>query len=185
MRKLLDRLYGASFFGACLGMVTIATLVLIQVLGRVIDRALDMAGFEGLGISIPSLAEIGGYLFVATISLALPVTLRAAGHVRVTLLLRFFGPKVNRVLASIALMLAMGLAGFAAWHVGIHALDSWQRGSVSYGLIAIPTWIPQAVMTLGLGIFTIALVDELLTTLRGHEPAFRRAERQREEEEIG
>lgn len=185
MRKLLDRLYGASFFGACVGMVTIATLVLIQVLGRVLDRALAIAGVGGLGVSVPSLAEIGGYLFVATIALALPSTLRAAGHVRVTLLLRFVGPRTNRVLASTALVLAIGLAGFAAWHVGAHALDAWQRGSVSYGLIPIPTWIPQATMTLGLGIFTIALVDELVAALRGRDPEFRRAERQREEEGVG
>ncbi len=185
MRKLLDRLYGAALAGSCIGMVIIASLVFIQVMGRVIDRGLSMAGLGGLGISIPSLAEIGGYLFVGTIALALPATLRAAGHVRVTLVLRFLGPAGNRILASLVLAIAAAIAGYAAWHVGDNAVDAWARGSVSYGLIPIRTWIPQAVMTLGLAIFAVALIDELVSAVRGQDPAFRVEERRREEEGIG
>ena len=38
-------------------------------------------------------------------------------------------------------------------------------------------------MASGLVIFTVALVDELVTTLRGDDPAFRAAERARDGEE--
>ena len=182
MRKALDAVYGAALVGACLAMIAIATLVLIQVLGRVIDRGLVMLGASRIGISIPSLAEIGGFLFVAAAFLALPATLRAAGHVRVTLLLRFLGPLGNRILAALVLILASGLAGFAAWHATLQAIDAYNLGRVSYGLIRIPLWVPQSVMALGLVIFTLALVDELVAALRGRDPAFREAERQREEE---
>ena len=41
---------------------------------------------DAIGLQVPSLAEIGGFLFVAAAFLALPATLRAAGHVRVTML---------------------------------------------------------------------------------------------------
>jgi TRAP-type C4-dicarboxylate transport system permease small subunit len=109
MRKALDTLYGAAMVGACLSMVAIATLVFIQVAGRVIDRGLALMGLPRWGISIPSLAEIGGFLFVAGATLALAYTLRAAGHVRVTLLLRLVGPAGNRALT----VLVLGIG--AAW----------------------------------------------------------------------
>ena len=185
MRRSLDTLYGAAMVGACLSMAAIAVLVFIQVMGRVVDRVLLTFGFSRWGIAVPSLAEIGGFLFVASATLALAYTLRAAGHVRVTLVLRFLGPMGNRVLASLVLALGAAIAGYAAWHVGDNTLDSWARGSVSYGLIPIQTWIPQAVMTLGLVIFAIALIDEMVAAVRGQDPAFRVEERRREEEGIG
>lgn len=183
MRKALDALYGAALVGACLSMVLIASLVFVQVIARVVDRAAVTLGMGRYGFSIPSLAEIGGFLFVAAAFLALPAALRAAGHVRVTLALRLFGPLGDRVMTMLVLGVGLGLAVFAAWAIGVQTLNSYQRGSVSYGLMAIPLWAPQAVMTIGLAIFAISLLDELLTALTGREPAFRRIEREREASE--
>ena len=143
MRKALDTVYGAALAGACLAMVTIAVLVLIQVLGRVIDQVLDTLGMARLGMSIPSVAEFGGFLFIAAAFLALPATLRAAGHVRVTLVLRAFGPFGNRVLAIVVLAIAVGLAGYATWYVILDVIDAYRAGSVSYGRIVVPLWIPK------------------------------------------
>lgn len=180
MRRALNAVYGAALVGACLSMATIAILVLIQVLGRVLDRLALTAGATPPGIAVPSLAEIGGFLFVAAAFLALAATFRAAGHVRVTIALRFAGPVMARALTLLVLAAALALAGFATWHSGLQALDSHAFNSVSYGMIRVPLWIPQGVMTLGLGIFTLALADELVCALAGRDPAFRRAETDRE-----
>lgn len=184
MRKALDALYEGALVGACLGMAMIAVLVLVQVLGRIIDRVADWMGMDRLGIAIPSLAEIGGFLFVGAAFLALPATLRSAGHVRVTLALRSCGRTGERVLTACVLLAALGLAGFAGWHLGVQALTSFERGSLSYGLIPIPLWVPQAVMTSGVLLFALALLDEFFAALGG-EPAFRAAERGREASEGG
>jgi TRAP-type C4-dicarboxylate transport system permease small subunit len=180
MRKALDALYGAALFGACLAMVIIASLVFVQVLGRVADRIAVLLGMGRYGFAVPSLAEIGGFLFVAAAFLAMPAAFRSAGHVRVTIALRFLGPRGDRLLTILALLVALGLAGFATWVVGWQTVASFERGSVSYGLVPIALWIPQAVMTTGLLIFAIAILDELVTTLAGGEAAFRQAERNRE-----
>lgn len=185
MRKALDALYGAALFGACLAMVVIATMVFIQVLGRVADRIAVLFGMDRYGFAIPSLAEIGGFLFVASAFLALPASLRAAGHVRVTLALRLFGDRGGRAMTILVLLIALGLTVFAAWAVGVQTLASYERGSVSFGLVAIPLWLPQVVMTAGIVIFAVALLDEMLAELRGGEAAFREAERQREASEGG
>lgn len=180
MRKALDQLYGAALVGACLAMIAIATLVFAEVLGRVADRLAMLAGVARFGFTVPSLAEIGGFLFVAASFLALPATLRAGGHVRVTLALRAFGPRSERAMNVLVLLVAIGLTGFALWSVWTMTYTSYLRGSVSIGIIAIPLWLPQAVMSTGLAIFAIALIDELVAMLRGQDAAFRRAESQRE-----
>ena len=185
MRKALDALYGAALVGACLSMIAIAALVFVQVMARVVDVVAVFLGMPRYGFIIPSLAEIGGFLFVASAFLALAATLRSAGHVRVTLLLRWFGPTGNRVMTFLVLAVALGLTAFAVWSVWNLTYASFLRGSLSVGIVAIPLWIPQGVMTLGLVIFGVALLDELAAMLRGRDPAFRTVESQREISEGG
>jgi len=179
MRRVLDGVYGAALMAACAAMVAIAVLVLVQILGRIADRVALMLGWAPPGLAVPSLSEIGGFLFVAAACLALPATLRAAGHVRVTLLLGALGPGPGRILTGLVLLAALGLAGFAAWHAGAQALDSLAFRSVSFGMVRIPLWIPQSVMALGFVLLVLALADELLALLRGRAPAFRQAEESR------
>lgn len=179
MRKALDGLYAAALWAAVLAMVAIAVLVLIQVAGRVIDRTLVWAGASPVGIAVPSLAEIGGFLFVAAAFLALPATLRSGTHVRVTMLAQNLPPAAARWLSVAVLLIATGLGVFAAWHSAVQVVDSWKFNSVSFGMVRIPLWIPQGVMTLGLGLFALALADDLVTALAGGTPAFQAAEARR------
>lgn len=176
MRKALDAVYSTALGLACLSMVAIAALVLVQILARVLDRALILFGASPIGFTVPSLSTFGGFLFVAAATLALPATLRAGGHVRVSLLLNIGGPWVQRGLTVLVLLAALGLAGFAARYAGALAMDSWQFNTRSFGMIPVPLWIPQGVMTLGFVLLAVALLDELLACLRGQTPSFQRAE---------
>lgn len=179
MRKVLNGLYASALGLACLAMVTIAVLVLTQILGRMVDRALLLVWGAPLGLSIPSLSDFGGFLFVASATLALPATLRAGGHVRVSLLLSLGGPALRRVQGGLVLIAALALAGFATWHSGAQALDSWRFNSVSFGMVRVPLWIPQGVMTTGFGLLLVAVIDELVAVLRGQDPAYQTAEDER------
>ncbi|MFW5641783.1 MAG: TRAP transporter small permease [Roseicyclus sp.] len=185
MRRMLDLIYSAALVASAAALVAIAGLVAFQVAGRILDRAILWAGGEALGLAVPSLAEIGGFLFVAAVFLALPATLRQGGHVRVTMLANALPGGLARVLTLLVLAGALALALFAAWHSWLQALDSRQFNSVSFGMIPIPLWLPQGAMTLGLGIFALALLDELVTALGGREPAFRHAEARRSLDEGG
>ena len=176
MRKVLDGLYAGALALACLAMVAIATLVLMQITGRMVDRTLLLLGATPLGLSIPSLSDFGGFLFVASATLALPATLRAGGHVRVSLLLSLGGPTLRRIQGGLVLIAALALAGFATWHSGAQALDSWRFNSVSFGMVRVPLWIPHGIMTLGFGLLLVAVIDELVAVLRGQDPAYQRAE---------
>lgn len=176
IRRLLDRLYDAGFVLAALALVAIAVLVLVQVTGRVIDKAMLALGQEPVGIAITSLSEFGGFLFIGAVFMALAGTLRAAGHVRVTMLSQAVPLGLRRALAGLVLVLALGLGAFALYSAAVQARDSWQFNAVSFGMAQFPLWIPQGVMALGLAIFWIALLDEAVAVLRGQDPAFLRAE---------
>lgn len=185
MRRALDLTYASALVASALALVTIAVLVLIQIGGRLADRVLSGMDRPALGIQVPSLAEIGGFLFVSAAFLALPATLRSAGHVRVTIMAKVLPSTLVHGLTIVVLAAALALAGFATWHSWLQALDSWQFNSVSFGMIRIPLWIPQGAMTLGLAIFTVALLDELVTALRGQSPAFVTAEASRGIDDAG
>lgn len=176
MRRMLDLIYSAALVASATALVTIAGLVFFQIAGRILDRVILWSGGEALGLAVPSLAEIGGFLFVGAAFLALPATLLQAGHVRVTILAQALPAGLDRPLTILVLAGALALALFAAWHSGLQALDSWQFDSVSFGMIPVPLWLPQGIMTMGLAIFALALLDELVTALMGGQPAFRRAE---------
>ncbi|MDO5529975.1 MAG: TRAP transporter small permease subunit [Paracoccus sp. (in: a-proteobacteria)] len=183
MRAVLDRLYGFALFLSCAAMAVIALLVLVQVAGRVIDRAVMWTGGARIGIAVPSLAEIAGALFVASAALALPATLREARHVRVTFASRL-GGTAGRGLMLVMLLLALGFSLFASWHTIQLALDSWQYGSVSYGRIKIPLFLPQSVMAAGFSLLSVAIIDEIVSAIREGAPSFRRVEESRGADEI-
>jgi len=180
MRRMLDLVYASALVASAAALVTIAVLVFAQIAGRLLDRLLRATGGESLGLQVPSLAEIGGFLLVGAAFLALPATLRSAGHVRVTMLAGSVPAPFGRWLAALVLLAALALSIFAAWNSGLQALDSWQFNSVSFGTVRIPLWLPQGVMTLGLCILAVALADELVTALRGETPAFLLAEGSRD-----
>jgi len=179
MRRVLDAVYGGALIAACAAMVAIAVLVGVQILGRIADRAALAAGLAPPGIAIPSLSDFGGFLFVAAASLALPATLRAGGHVRVTLLAGMMGGAVGRIAGGIVLLAALMLAGFAAWHSGAQAWDSWSFNTRSYGMVRTPLWIPQGVMTIGFVLLVVAVLDEALALLTGRTPGYAQAEAER------
>jgi TRAP-type C4-dicarboxylate transport system permease small subunit len=185
MRRSLDLVYAWAMVASAAALVAIAVLVFLQIGGRILDRLLVATGNAAIGFQIPSLAEIGGFLFVGAAFLALPATLRSAGHVRVTMLARALPAPLARGLTALVLAAALALAVFAAWHAGVQAQDSWAFNSVSFGMIRVPLWIPQGVMTLGLVLFAVALADELVAVLTGRTPAFLAAEASRSVDEGG
>ncbi len=176
MRQFLDRLYAGALALAAAGFAAIAALVLVQVLGRLLDRAARAIGAPPPGITIPSLAEIGGFLFLAAAFLGLAGTLMRGGHVRVGLLTNALPAPVARPLAVLVLLLALGLCGFSTWSSVLQLVDSWVYNSVSFGMVKVPLWLPQGAMTLGLILMCVALLDALAVTLKGGTTAYDAAE---------
>jgi len=175
MRKALNTLYKTATALAACCLLTIATLVALQVLGRLIDWAMMSAGFDPLGFQVPSLAEIAGFLLVGASFLALAGTLRNNDHIRVSMLLQAVPAGAARLFNVWVIAIALALAAFFTWNAGLLAFDSYKFGETSYGVIPIPLVLPQSVMTLGLLVFSISLLDDLVLSLTGRAPSFENA----------
>lgn len=175
MRKALNTLYQAATALAACCLLVIATLVALQVLGRIIDWVLVNVGMEPIRFQVPSLAEIAGFLLVGASFLALAGTLRNNDHIRVSMLLQAVPAGAARLLNIWVIAIALALAAYFSWNAAQLALDSYKYSETSYGVIPIPLVYPQAVMTLGLLVFTISLLDDLFVALTGHAPSFEAA----------
>lgn len=159
IRKTLDALYRLSGGLAALFLFGIGVVIVLQILGRIFHFVIDST-------------EIAGFFLAASSFLGLAYTLRRGGHIRVNMLLTVSNPRRRWLLEIWCCASAALIVGFLAWHVILFTIESYEFGDLSPGLAAIPFWIPQSGMAIGLVIMTIALLDELVSIARGNEPVY-------------
>jgi TRAP-type C4-dicarboxylate transport system permease small subunit len=176
LRNLLGRFYAGCLYVAATCLVLIAALVGAQVLGRLYDVLRILLGGRPYGFLVPSLAEFAGYLLAAASFLALAATLKRGAHIRVTVLLTSVPEPARRFLEIWALAAGAAFVAYICWHLSVLAFDSFRFNEVSYGIIPLPLWIPQAMMALGAAALLIALLDELAITWKRGRPSFRSGE---------
>lgn len=176
MRTALDRFYDLALYVAAACLVLIALLVGAQVLGRAYDLILVLSGGRPYGFLVPSLAEFSGFLLVSGSFLALAGTLKRGAHIRVTVLLGSVSENARRYLEIWALAAGAVFVAYACWHLALLSYDSYRFKEVSYGIIPMPLWIPQAFMAAGAFALFVALIDEFIITLRRGRPSFRQGE---------
>ena len=170
-RTAMDALYRVSEALAACVIFVIFAVILVQVGFGLADRTAEVLGRPAPGLSIPSYAEISGYLLAAAAFLGLAGALRAQAHVRVTLLLQSVPAGLRRGMEVASGVLGAVASGYFAWRAALMVYDSWHFGDVSYGMFAFPMWLPQAPMALGLAVLTLAFVDITLAAASGDNPA--------------
>ncbi|MBY6069494.1 TRAP transporter small permease [Leisingera aquaemixtae] len=172
MRTVLDFIYRAAGGLAALFIVSIVALVFAQVCLNLADKVAVALLGSGIGLTIPSYADFTGFFLAASTFLALAYALRAGGHIRVTLLTNRLPTRARGAVETAVTFLALAMSGYATWYMGLLLLESLEFGDRSAGMVSVPLWLPQAPVTLGLGILTLALADELVCMLRGALPSW-------------
>jgi len=160
MRKFLERLYTGSGVLAGVFLILIAVLSLTQIGGRV------------LGFDAYSFDDFAGFCMAASSFLGLAHTYRRNEHIRVSMLVDRLGGGKRRVLEALCLAASTFLIGYFAWYAGDMVLTSYEINDVSQGLVAVPLWLPQSGMALGLGIMTIAMLDDLVIIFARGTPSY-------------
>ncbi|WP_025900084.1 TRAP transporter small permease [Sneathiella glossodoripedis] len=167
MRLVLNSLYkGGGLLGAFF-ILLIAVLVVAQVFLNMIDRVAGLVFEDAIGLTIPSYSDFTGFFLAASSFLALAYTLREGGHIRVTLVLQQLPEKIQHLAEIWCLVFVSAITIFATIYTGFLVHESWVYEDMSSGMVAVPIWIPQSSVLLGLAILSIALIDELITVLRG------------------
>ena len=160
IRSLLDWAFRLSGAAAALFILAILMLILAQVVGRQI------------GITIPSTNEMAALCMAATSFLALGPTLRAGGHIRVSLLISRLGLPLRRAAELWCQLFAIALMAFFAYWAVDQAIFTYERGRVTPGLIAIPLWPARAAMAFGVIMLCVALIEAFVDMLRGVSPGY-------------
>lgn len=167
MRRFLDRLYlGAAIAGAvCLA--SIAVVMLLQ------------AGMREVGLLLRGADDIVSWLCAASAFLALGYTFREGELIRVSLLLEKLPARARHPAETACLVAALLVVGYATWAVTVFVYESWQFGELAQGLLQVPIWIPQLSLVVGLLVFLVAVLDELVAHLAGRKTAYQAAQEAR------
>ncbi|QDY70865.1 TRAP transporter small permease [Qingshengfaniella alkalisoli] len=173
MRHALEWLYRASGAVAAACIVAICLLVSAQILLNIIARVMG----PGWSWTIPSYADFAGYMLANASFLALACTLREGGHIRVTLLTRRLPLRGAWMTEITALGLGLGLSLYALRYLVALVAESLRYGDKSTGIVAIPLWIPQTGVTIGIGVLCLALAHTLYDALRTRKPQLVDAEK--------
>ena len=167
MRRFLDRLYAASGMLAAFCIAAICALMLAQAAGR------------ELGVLVRGADDIVSWLCAASAFFALGHTFRHGELVRVGLWIHRLAPRARWVAEVVALGITCVFVAYMLWAAGRFVYESWAFNEVAQGLIRVPIWIPQMSFVLGVLIFFIAVVDELVLVLRKQKPTYQVAEEAR------
>ena len=167
MRRFLDRLYQASGALAAVCLASICVLMLAQAAGR------------EFGLLIRGADDITSWLCAASAFFALGHTFRHGELVRVGLLIDYLSPAKRRIAELVALGVTALFVGYMAWAVCRFVFDSWRFNELAQGLIKLPIWIPQLSFAIGVIIFLVAVIDELVFVIQGRKPGYQVAEDER------
>lgn len=167
MRRLLDALYEAAGAAAGLCVLAIFTLMIYASAGR------------AFGWRVGFVNDIVAWLCAAAAFLAMAHAFRHGDFVRVTLLLDALPPRVRRGFEIVSLAVAALAIGYLAFWAARFTYESWEFNDMAGGLVVVPMWIPQLSFVAGALLFFVAVLDELVLVLRGHEPTYVRLVKER------
>lgn len=99
--------------------------------------------------------ECAVYLLIALAFLGLAPTQQKGEHIRIDVLLKKLPPRVHLALEIFTCLAIALFAGVATWGGLQMVQQSLRFGRRSLTLLAIPVWIPQLLLPIGMGLLTI------------------------------
>jgi TRAP-type C4-dicarboxylate transport system permease small subunit len=79
---------------------------------------------------------------------------------------------IARALEFWCILVAAAISIYFSWYTIILVRESYAYHDLSPGMIAVPLWIPQTAMLIGLLILSIALIDEFIGLVCGRLPSY-------------
>jgi TRAP-type C4-dicarboxylate transport system permease small subunit len=167
MRRWLDHLY---LWTAYLGGFFVFAIFVVMI-GAALTRP--------LGLSLSGSDDLVSWMCAAAAFLPMAAAFRNGDFVRMLLVLERFDQARRRAFEVVALTIAtVATATLAYWAIyGVY--DSWRTDEMSIGLLVVAMWIPQLSFGFGALVLFIAVVEELLTVLKGKRPSYELAVEER------
>lgn len=145
--------------------VTFACLLLLYMVVHVIYEIVLRSVFH---TSTFVMDEFVGYAVSGFILFSLGYALETGSLIRVTVLTQHFPQKVAQGLLALCSFVSVGLITQLADSYWLRVSRAYSRGTVSSSIAAVPTWIPEALIFLGLLFFAVQLLAFGLRQITGH-----------------
>jgi TRAP-type mannitol/chloroaromatic compound transport system permease small subunit len=160
LRRFLDRLYLVS---GAIGAIFVL-LIAVLMIGQAVLRRFDVA--------TGAVNDVVSWFCAAASFFAMAHAFKHGDFVRVTLMLERLGPRTRHWVEVACLSVAAVSVAYLAWWANKFTYESWQFKEVAQGLLPLPIWIPQASFAIGSVLLLVAVIDELVTVLRGAQPTY-------------
>ena len=155
LQIVLDAIDRLGRLDGWLGAACLVALTCLM-LGEVLVRSLSDF-IPWVPADIPVAWEYSSYLMAASFTFGAAMTLRAGGHIRVTLVLARVSPAVRRWLEAVLAVLGVAFTGFLAYAMIQFTIQSFTSGRVSISSES-PLWVPQALVTFGVCLLVLQFV---------------------------
>ncbi len=146
LNGVMDRIYLWAGYLAGAAMVGVFAITMAQITTR------------WFGIPLNGATAYAGYFMAASTFFAFAHTFNYGAHVRIEMVLSVLG-RGRKIGEWIAFAVSSAIACWFAWYAWDMVYWSYVLGDISQELDATPLWIPQLVMSLGLTLFAISIVD--------------------------
>lgn len=154
LHRLLDLVSrSVGLISAVIGGTSIAvmvSLITVDVVGRYFGRPTLIA------------SEISGYLLVALTFFGLTWTQKKGKHIRISVLTQRLSPKKRRYLSVAIFIVSIIFLTWLVWLTAVPAIRCYTMGIISLTPLGTPMWIPYMFVPVGLAIFVIQLLSQLI-----------------------
>jgi TRAP-type C4-dicarboxylate transport system permease small subunit len=164
LRLLLNAIERLARLDGWIGAACLITLTLLM-LAEITVRALSEF-FPWVPADIPVAWEYSSYLMAACFTFGAAMTLRAGGHIRVTLVLGRLQPPARRILEICASLIATVFVGFLATAMVRFSWSAFERGQTSISSDT-PLWLPEAVIAFGMVLLALQFLARFIQALLG------------------
>ena len=163
LRRGLDALYLAGGILGAIALMAIGVIIAAQVIGR------------QFGATVLGADDLTAFSVAASATLPLAYAFRHGAHIRVDLIIGHTKGAPRYVMETVALVMAVLVAGYFAHSALDLTTDSLDFGDVAQGSVPWPLWIPQLLCGIGAALFALCLFDDLIVHVAGGTPSYRRA----------
>ena len=164
LRLLLDGIERLGRLDGWIGaacLIALTSLMLAEITVRALSNFISWVPAD-----IPVAWEYSSYLMAACFTFGAAMTLRAGGHIRVTLVLGRLQPPARRILEIGASLIATVFVGFLAIAMARFAWTAFNSGqtSISSGTLL---WIPESVIAFGMVLLALQFLARFIQAVLG------------------
>jgi len=148
------------------GAVIVATFMAI-----IVDVVLRNAGLKTPAWT----SAFSEYAMLIAAMAAAPLVIRERGHVWVEIIATVTGPRLQRILGLIAVLLCIAISLVMAWYATVMAFNASMRGEVDIRSVIMPRWFLYSVLAVG---FILCATEFARFLVRGEDMYVRPSELQ-------